>query len=82
MRALVPGERELLRDQRRPRSLLKTEGTRWDVGTGVLYLVSDEARWVTGIVLPIDAGATAAAGLPGRRAVVGATKTMMPPLVG
>jgi hypothetical protein len=32
----------------------------------VLYLVSDEARWVTGIVLPIDAGATAAAGgLPG-----------------
>ena len=51
-----------LRDQRRRRSLLKTEGTGWDVGNGVLYLVSDEARWVTGIVLPIDAGATAAAG--------------------
>jgi len=26
----------------------------------VLYLVSDEARWVTGIVLPVDAGAAAA----------------------
>jgi len=28
----------------------------------VLYLVSDEARWVTGVILPIDAGATAGAG--------------------
>ena len=57
-----------LREQRRQRSLLKTEGTGWDVGNGVLYLVGEEARWVTGIVLPIDAGATAAAGgLPARR---------------
>ncbi|HXZ02577.1 MAG TPA: SDR family oxidoreductase [Stellaceae bacterium] len=51
-----------LREARRRRSLLQTEGTGWDVGNGVLYLVSDEARWVTGVVLPIDAGATAAAG--------------------
>jgi NAD(P)-dependent dehydrogenase (short-subunit alcohol dehydrogenase family) len=51
-----------LRDARRRRSLLKTEGTGWDVGNGVLYLVSDEARWVTGVVLPIDAGAIAGAG--------------------
>lgn len=51
-----------LRDARRRRSLLKTEGTGWDVGNGVLYLVSDESRWVTGVVLPIDAGATAGAG--------------------
>jgi NAD(P)-dependent dehydrogenase (short-subunit alcohol dehydrogenase family) len=51
-----------LRDARRRRSLLKTEGTGWDVGNGVLYLVSDEARWVTGVILPIDAGATAGAG--------------------
>ncbi len=57
-----------LREQRRNRSLLKTEGTGWDIGNGVLYLVSDEARWVTGIVLPIDAGATAGAGaLPGSK---------------
>jgi NAD(P)-dependent dehydrogenase (short-subunit alcohol dehydrogenase family) len=56
-----------LRDARRRRSLLKTEGTGWDVGNGVLYLVSDEARWVTGVILPIDAGATAGAGaLPDR----------------
>jgi NAD(P)-dependent dehydrogenase (short-subunit alcohol dehydrogenase family) len=48
-----------LREARRNRSLLKTEGTGWDVGNAVLYLVSDEAKWVTGIVLPVDAGATA-----------------------
>jgi len=48
-----------LREARRRRSLLKTEGTGWDVGHAVLYLVSDEARWVTGVILPVDAGATA-----------------------
>ncbi len=49
-----------LREARRNRSLLKTEGTGWDIGNAVLYLASDEARWVTGIVLPVDAGASAA----------------------
>lgn len=48
-----------MREARRERSLLKTEGTAWDVGYGVLFLASDESRWVTGVVLPIDAGATA-----------------------
>ena len=48
-----------LREMRRDSSALKTEGTGWDVGYGVLYLASDEARWVTGIVLPIDAGVSA-----------------------
>jgi NAD(P)-dependent dehydrogenase (short-subunit alcohol dehydrogenase family) len=50
---------EGLREMRRESSVLKTEGTGWDVGYGVLYLASDEARWVTGIVLPIDAGVSA-----------------------
>ena len=54
------GMSEEVRQARRNRSLLKSEGTGWDVGHGVLYLVSDEARWVTGIVLPVDAGASAA----------------------
>jgi NAD(P)-dependent dehydrogenase (short-subunit alcohol dehydrogenase family) len=44
------------REKRRLRSLLQTEGTGWDVGAAVVYLASDEARWVTGIVLPVDAG--------------------------
>lgn len=50
------------RDARRRRSLLQTEGTAWDIANGIVYLVSDEARWVTGVVLPIDAGASAGGG--------------------
>lgn len=48
-----------VREKRREASALKTEGTGWDVGYGVLYLASDEARWVTGVILPIDAGVSA-----------------------
>lgn len=54
------GMSEEIREARKNRSLLQVEGTGWDVANGVLYLVSDEARWVTGIILPIDAGASAA----------------------
>jgi NAD(P)-dependent dehydrogenase (short-subunit alcohol dehydrogenase family) len=61
------GMSEGVREARRDRSLLKTEGTGWDVGNGALYLVSDEARWVTGIVLPVDAGASAAPSASPRR---------------
>ena len=48
-----------MREARRRRSLLQTEGTGWDIGQAVLFLASDEARWVTGVTLPVDAGATA-----------------------
>ena len=53
------GMSEDLRDQRRQRSLLQVEGEGWDIGKGVVFLVSEQARWVTGVILPIDAGATA-----------------------
>jgi NAD(P)-dependent dehydrogenase (short-subunit alcohol dehydrogenase family) len=46
------------RDRRRRASPLGTEGTGWDVGWGAVYLASDEARWVTGHILVIDAGLT------------------------
>jgi enoyl-[acyl-carrier protein] reductase I len=46
------------REQRRRASPLGTEGTGWDVGWGAVYLASDEARWVTGQTLVIDAGLT------------------------
>jgi NAD(P)-dependent dehydrogenase (short-subunit alcohol dehydrogenase family) len=39
--------------------LLGTEGDGWDVGWAVAFLASDEARWITGVVLPVDAGVTA-----------------------
>jgi NAD(P)-dependent dehydrogenase (short-subunit alcohol dehydrogenase family) len=53
------GMTDEVRDARKRRGLLQTEGTAWDVAYAVLYLASDEARWVTGVVLPVDAGFTA-----------------------
>lgn len=55
-----------IREARRNRSLLKTEGNGWDTGAAVRFLASDEARWITGIVLPVDAGATASTSGQGR----------------
>jgi NAD(P)-dependent dehydrogenase (short-subunit alcohol dehydrogenase family) len=46
------------REERRRSGLLQEEGTAWDVAWGAVYLASDEARWVTGHVLVIDAGVT------------------------
>ena len=45
-----------LRQIRREAGVLGTEGTAWDIGWAAVYLASDEARWVTGVVLPVDAG--------------------------
>jgi NAD(P)-dependent dehydrogenase (short-subunit alcohol dehydrogenase family) len=56
------GMSEEIRERRRLRSLLQTEGTGWDVANAVLYLASDAARWVTGTILTVDAGATAGMG--------------------
>ncbi|OQU96290.1 hypothetical protein CLAIMM_02395 [Cladophialophora immunda] len=50
------------REARKNRGLLKTEGNGWDVGCAVRFLAGPEARWITGLILPIDAGATAAVG--------------------
>ena len=34
----------------------KKMGTAWDVAHAVLFLASDEAAFVTGVVLPVDGG--------------------------
>lgn len=47
------------REKRRLAAPLQTEGTGWDVGYAVLYLASEAARWVNGVVLPVDAGFSA-----------------------
>lgn len=47
---------EGVREARRESTALKTEGDAWDVAYAALYLASDESRWVTGVVLPVDAG--------------------------
>jgi len=44
------------RERRRKSVPLLTEGTGWDVGWAAVYLASDESRWVTGVMLPIDGG--------------------------
>jgi NAD(P)-dependent dehydrogenase (short-subunit alcohol dehydrogenase family) len=49
-----------LREARRRAAPLGTEGTAWDVAWAALFLASDEARWITGVVLPVDAGLMAA----------------------
>ena len=48
-----------LREARRRRSILRTEGSGWDVGAAVVFLASGKARWMTGAIVPVDAGATA-----------------------
>jgi NAD(P)-dependent dehydrogenase (short-subunit alcohol dehydrogenase family) len=40
---------------------LGTEGTGWDVAWAAAFLASDEARWITGVALPVDAGMLQAA---------------------
>ncbi|RDL39158.1 Uncharacterized protein BP5553_03498 [Venustampulla echinocandica] len=56
------GMSEEAREARRNRRLLGTEGSGWDAGCAVRFLASDEARWITGVILPVDAGTTAAVG--------------------
>jgi NAD(P)-dependent dehydrogenase (short-subunit alcohol dehydrogenase family) len=45
-----------VRERRRKASPLGIEGTGWDIANAAVYLASDEARYVTGIVLPVDGG--------------------------
>jgi NAD(P)-dependent dehydrogenase (short-subunit alcohol dehydrogenase family) len=45
-----------LREARRKASPLGIEGSAWDIAYASLYLASDEARYVTGVVLPVDGG--------------------------
>ncbi len=54
----APRMDEAMRENRKGAAPLGTEGTGWDVAWAAVYLASDEARWVTGIVLPVEAGLT------------------------
>ena len=49
---------EAARAQRANASVLKTEGTGWDVGHAVRFLLSNHARYITGQVLVVDGGVT------------------------
>lgn len=43
----APGMSDEAREARKNRSILKTEGTGWDVGAAVRFLAGDEARWMS-----------------------------------
>ena len=51
---------EETRENRRKAGPLGIEGNAWDIAYAALFLASDEARWVSGVVLPVDAGLLAA----------------------
>jgi len=51
-RGLTPAPR----DQRRRASALGVEGTGWDIGHAVRFLMSDHARYITGHTLVVDGG--------------------------
>ncbi|KAJ4204159.1 hypothetical protein NW759_014996 [Fusarium solani] len=58
---------EGIRKARASKTLLGTEGTGWDVGSAVRFLAGDLSRWVTGVILPVDGGLTAAVPMEGMR---------------
>jgi len=47
-----------LRRQRAEASILGSEGTGWDIGNAVRFLLSNRARYITGQTLVVDAGLT------------------------
>jgi NAD(P)-dependent dehydrogenase (short-subunit alcohol dehydrogenase family) len=53
-RQMTPAAREA----RRKASVLALEGTGWDIGRAVRFLLSPEARYITGQTLVVDGGAT------------------------
>ncbi|HUA07593.1 MAG TPA: SDR family oxidoreductase [Solirubrobacteraceae bacterium] len=53
------------REPRRKMTALGTEGDCWDAAAAVLFLASDQARWISGQVLAVDGGGQARAPYPG-----------------
>jgi NAD(P)-dependent dehydrogenase (short-subunit alcohol dehydrogenase family) len=52
------GMSDKARDKRRRASALGIEGTGWDIGHAVRFLLSDHARYITGQTLVVDGGVT------------------------
>jgi NAD(P)-dependent dehydrogenase (short-subunit alcohol dehydrogenase family) len=53
------------REARRKMSALQTEGDCWDAAAAVLFLASDQARWISGQVLAVDGGGAPRPAYPG-----------------
>ncbi|KAF2623969.1 NAD(P)-binding protein [Macroventuria anomochaeta] len=50
-------------EARRKIRLLGSDRNGWDAAYIVTFLASDHARWITGAILPVDAGSTVAVGI-------------------
>lgn len=48
------------RERRRKIAPLGTEGNAWDIAWAAVFFASDESRWISGVVLNVDAGLFAA----------------------
>lgn len=60
-----------LREKRRKVGPLGIEGDAWDVAAATLFLASPEARLITGVLLPVDAGVSQIAGMTGHNLIEG-----------
>jgi NAD(P)-dependent dehydrogenase (short-subunit alcohol dehydrogenase family) len=58
---------ERARLERQSVSPLGNEGDAWDVAWAAVFLASDEARWITGVCLPVDGGLTQVSPLTAHR---------------
>ena len=48
--------RQAIRKERDLQVPLNGMGTAWDVANAALFLASDEAKYITGVLLPVDGG--------------------------
>jgi len=58
--SMVEAIDEKKRKIRRDLAPLGTEGQAEDIAMAATFLASDESRWITGVLLPVDAGLMAA----------------------
>ncbi|WP_036494457.1 SDR family NAD(P)-dependent oxidoreductase [Nocardia sp. BMG111209] len=57
MSVSTPGPRaDFMNTMRSEAGLLGTPGDGWDVAWAAAFLASDEARWITGVTLPVESG--------------------------
>jgi NAD(P)-dependent dehydrogenase (short-subunit alcohol dehydrogenase family) len=57
-RAFGAPREEVVRRRDAQVPLGRKQGTAWDVAYAALFLASDEARFITGVLLPVDGGQT------------------------